>query len=468
MKGKAFKNGSRGIIIAGFAFLVPFCFFLLAYPYHLMKREQFNIFVYDWDYIVQRFTGTGWLSRFAASFLEQFFCVRALGPIVVAVLLAAIGVVTYRICRKFTGVRLSCLIATLVYLWSFLRECGNWYLTRYTIATLAFLSIILLALQFRKNRDKALASALLLSLGAWVLGPPCDSDYGKLWGFPNMDSERVFGQDVELVRENWDRVLELSGKDLYMTESSVCHNLALSMKGQLGNRLLEHSQGDPLDFLLFVSGDYALYANCLAGEQWYQLGDMTIAEQSAITALQASPEHTGARFIERLARVNVITGQKATAQKYLNLLSRTVFYGPWADRMLEGNPDEEDRIWLERARSKMAVTDTIYAGYNPRTVLHRLLEAAPFNTPAREYLLCYDLLRYDLEQFMEDYEPLRLDANIYKEAVVLWLGRDGFIPQETVAEYDLDAKLRQRMDNFNRYPNRNSDTYWYYYFNAMK
>jgi hypothetical protein len=54
---------------------------------------------------------------------------------------------------------------------------------------------------------------------------------------------------------------------------------------------------------------------------------MTMAEQSAITSLQASPRHTGARFVTRLARINLITGEDAAAQKYLSMLSRTLFYG---------------------------------------------------------------------------------------------------------------------------------------------
>lgn len=456
-----------GYLSAGAAFLASFGFFLAAYPYHLIRREQLNLFVYDWDYIAGRFRGAGWLARLAGSFAEQFFCVRVLGPLIVSLLLVAIGAVTYRICRKCLGKRVSLAVAALIFLWSFLRECGSLYQTRYTIAVLGFLSLVLLALQFKKAFGKALAAALLLCAGAWALGSPCDRVYGKLWGVPRMSAERLIGLDAEVARENWDRVLKLSEKDLYMTESSVCYNLAQAMKGRLGNTLFEHSQADPYHFLLSVSGDYNIFANCLAGEQWYQLGDMTVAEQSAITALQASPEHTGARFIERLARVNIVTGQEAAAQKYLNLLRKTLFYRKWALSMLEGAPAAEDRAWIERARSNMAVSDFIYVPDVPRSILHGLLEANPDNTPAREYLLCYDLLRYDLEQFVEDYDLRRLDGHIYKEALVIWLGQDGFIPQHALDEYGLDDRLRQRMDSFSHYPQNYPDTYWYYYFKAL-
>lgn len=458
-----------GFLHASLAFTASFVFFLTLYPFHLIRREQLNLFVYDWDYIAMRFRGAGWLSRLLAAFAEQFFRSRILGALIVALLLTAIGAAAYRICRKFLSVRLSAVTASLLFIWSFFRECGNLYLTRYTIATLGFLAIILLALQFRTARGKAAAAALLLCLGAWAFGAPCNSIYGKLWGVPRLYSERLFELDTEVTRENWDRVMELSRKDLHTAESSDCYNLAMAMKGRLGNSLFDYSQaGDVYFFLPFVSGDQNLFYNGLAGEHWFQLGDMTIAEQSSITCLQASPEHTGARYIERLARVNIITGQKATAQKYLNLLGKTLFYRKWAERMLDGDLTEEDNAWIERSRANMIHTDFVHLADDPRPVLVALLEANPDNTPAREYLLCQDLLRYDLEQFSEDYDLRRIDARLYKEAMIIWLGQNNVTSQAVIDEYGIDDSYRNRMDMFFRYPENYRNTYWYYYLKAIK
>ena len=464
---KKTDNRFAGYWATGLAFLASFGFFLIAYPYHLMRREQLNLFVFDWDYITQTFRGAGWLARFAGSFLEQFFRLPVAGPLVVALLLTGIGIVIYRICRKFLGMRLSIAIAALVFLWSFLRECGNLFVTRYTIAVLGFLTLVLLALQFRKVWQKAAAGVLLLGAGAWALGAPWHSDYGKLWGVPMFDYEKMIALDAETAKGNWDKVLKISEKDLHMVEASYCYNLALAMTGQLGDRLFDHSQGDPYDFILMVTGEQTIFTNCLAGELWYQLGDMIIAEQSAITSLQASPEHTGARFIERLARVNLITGQEATAQKYLNLLSKTLFYGKWAGRMLEGHLTDEDSSWIRRCRTNMATSDFVHLTDAPRAILQNLLEANPDNTPAREFLLCYDLVRYDLEQFMEDYDPCRLDSHLYKEAVVIWMGQQGITSQEVADEYGIDDGLMQKMNMFFRYPNNYRNTYWYYYAKAL-
>lgn len=468
MKKRKEISPRSGYILPGVVFLLIFCFFLTLYPYHLLRREQLNLFVYDWDYIALNFKGIGWLSRLAGSFVDQFLCSRVLGPLFVALLLTAIATVVYRICCRFAGGRISILIAALVLIWSFLRECGNLYLTRYTIATLGFLCLILLALQFKTVLVKALSAILLLGLGAWALGAPYDSVYGKLWTVPTMESERLFGLDTEVAAGNWEKVLDLSEKDLYTPEASNCFDLAMAMTGQLGNNLFNHSQvGDPYYFLPFVSGEQNIYYNCLVGELWYRLGDMTIAEQSAITCLQASPEHTGARFIERLARINIITGQKAAAQKYLNLLSKTLFYRKWAERMLDGDLTAEDQTWIDRGRENMVSSDCIHLANDSHAVLLGLLEANPDNTPAREFLLCDDLLRYDLKQFFEDYDVCRLDARIYKEALIIWLGQNNVTSQKVIDEYGIDDSYRKRNEMFFRYPDNYRNTYWYYYLKAI-
>jgi len=114
-----------GPLASALAFLAAFGFFQFAYPYHLMRREQMTLFVYDWDYIRQTYGGTGWLARFVCDFLDQFFHLPVVGPLVVALLLTAIGVVVYRICRRFIGQWPSLAVAALFYAWSFLRETEN-------------------------------------------------------------------------------------------------------------------------------------------------------------------------------------------------------------------------------------------------------------------------------------------------------------------------------------------------------
>ena len=172
---------------AGLAFLGSFCFFQAAYPYHLIRREQLNLFLYDGDYLAETYRGTGWLARFAADFLEQFFHLPVAGPLIVALLLTAVGWAAYKICRHFMGLWPSLAVGTLFFAGSFLRETGNLYQTRYTLVVLGFLLLILLAIQFRKTWLRAVAAAAFLAAGAWALGSPYHPDYAviaTIWPWP--------------------------------------------------------------------------------------------------------------------------------------------------------------------------------------------------------------------------------------------------------------------------------------------
>ena len=457
-----------GHLAAALAFLGSFCFFQFAYPYHLMRREQLNLFLFDGDYIAETYRGTGWLARFVADFLEQFFHLPVAGPLIVALVLTAIGWAAFKICRRFMGMWPSLAVGLLFFAWSFLREMGNLYQTRYTLVVLGFLTLVLLALQFRKASLQAVAAAAFAAAGIWALGSPYHPDYGKLWNVPKLDYERMIGLDVECVRENWDKVLDLSKVDLYMEEASYCYNLAHAMKGNLGETLLDHSQNHHLTLLFPVSSERAVFSNTLAGEAWFQLGDMTVAEQSAITSLQASPRHTGARFLVRLARVNLISGEDAAATKYLDILSKTLFYGKWARSRMPGHQDESVRTELAQARARMMRRDFVHHSDNPRAVLHELLKADPGNRAAREYLLCFDLMGYNLDGFIEDYVPDKIKGHLYNEAILIWLSQQGRLNPEEVARYGIDVSEVDRMGRFGRNPNAFKNTYWYYYLQAMQ
>ena len=457
-----------GLGAAALGFLSAFLFFQFAYPYHLIKREQANLFVYDGDYIAATYRGMGWLARFVTDFLEQFFHLPVAGPLVVALLVTGIGIVVYRILRRFLGVWPSLGIAALVFVWAFLRETGNIYTTRYTVVVLGYLSLILAALQFKKLWLKAVAAVLFLAFGVWALGSPYHKYYGMLWNTPTPGYERMIGLDAEIARENWDKVLELSKKDLYTVEASFCYNLAHAMKGDLGSTMMNHSQGKPYDLLPPVSISRTAFSDCLAGEAWYQLGNITVAEQGAIVALQSSPDHTGARYIKRLAEVNLISGEDAAAQKYLNLLSHTLFYRKWALSRMPGRQDESVRAALAAARANLPVTDFVHQSEKPRNVLLGLLEANPSNNVARQYLLCYDLLRYDLDSFMQDYAAYPVKGSLYNEAILIWLSQNDLMSEQEIARYGIDRSTVDRLGRFYQNPNAFRNTYWFYYLKALQ
>ena len=461
------KNRLNAEYVAGVVFLTTFAFFQFAYPYHLIRREQQNLFLFDLDYIRQTYTGNGWLVRFITDFFEQFFHLPVAGPVIVALALTTIGLLTYKICRRFLGRWPSFTIAALFFVWSFMRETGNIYYTRYTFVVLGYLALILAALQFKKNIVKAAAAVVLLAFGIWSLGTPYHENYGTAWSRPKFDYERLIGLDDEASRENWDKVLKLSRKDLFMKEASFFYNLAHVMKGDIGEKLLEHSQGQAYDLVLRVTSEQSVFTNCIAGEAWYQMGNMAMAEQSSITTLQASPKHTGVRYLKRLAEIGLVKGEEVEAGKYLTLLSKTLFYRKWAESMMPEHRDEATQARLLESRAKLDSVDFVHLGDVPRSVMKGLLDADPDNMTARNYLLCYDLMRYDLDQFMEDYTPYPVNGRLYHEAALIWLSQKDLLSQESAMELGISESDVNRMNSFGRNPESYRNTYWYYYLTAL-
>lgn len=452
------------------AFLAAFGFFAFAYPYHLMRREQLTLFLYDIPYILRTYGGVGCVSRFLGDFVEQFFCIKVAGPVIVSLLLTAIGVLAYGISRKFAGKKLSFLIAFLFYGWSFLRETETIYVTQYTIAIAGFLLCIFAALSFRKPIARICALPVLLLIDAVLFGCPYHKDYGKLIGKPDFEYEKLIAMDVEASRENWGKVLDISQSHLLYNEACYLHNLAAAMKGELAERIFTHPQNYANGLFLMVN-EVTPFSNGAAGEAWYHLGNMTLADQSAMVSLQFSPKHTGARYIKRLAMINLISGEYGSAEKYLKMLEKTLFYHKWASRMTPVNQDEQTREYIESLRKNLVKDDTISGSNNYRLLLQDLIEANPDNNMAREYLLCYDLLTCDLNSFMEDFTPGKDTAAIYQEAAIIWLNvqyNNGNVTSDVDFEsYGITEATVGRFQRFNRNPDRYPTTYWYYFIYAM-
>ena len=261
-KIKEIISGNTNRIATVLAFLTAYGFFQFAYPYHLMRREQMTLFLYDWDYIRQTYKGIGWLVRLVSDFLQQFFHLPVVGPLVIASALTVIAVTVYRICSRYLSQRASLIIAAVCFIWSFLRETGNLYTTRYTLVVLGYLIVVLLSLKFKKTWSKAFGAVVLAAFAVWSLGSPVHRHYGKLCSVPRIEYDRIIGLDDQVAREHWDKVLKLSRKDLYMTEASYCYNLAQAMKDNLGQSLFDHSQNGTSTLLIRVGTDQIGRASC--------------------------------------------------------------------------------------------------------------------------------------------------------------------------------------------------------------
>ena len=77
-----------------------FGFFGFCYPYHLHYQEQFQMFLFTWDYFREVAWVPGGLADYAGRFFTQLFFQARLGAACLALLLAAQQVLTWKLMRR--------------------------------------------------------------------------------------------------------------------------------------------------------------------------------------------------------------------------------------------------------------------------------------------------------------------------------------------------------------------------------
>ena len=278
---------------------------------------------------------------------------------------------------------------------------------------------------------------------------------------PSDATEALLAIDCEAWHGNWAEVQRLSLGDQGSEFKAYYHNLALAHQGRLADSLMHHYA--PFERALFLPvdehGSYQLFL--AAGEAWWAVGDLTMAEHATMLGLIFSPRHTGSRALRRLAEINIAQGDSAAADKYLRILRTLPQHRQWALRQAQRLPGIE----LRDGR------DTLRLSLQYQRSLRNVLDNNPANLLAHEYLLCLDLLYKDLASFRADverygYTPSRL----YEEAILILMAND-----EELRDTWHDRVSAEAYNDFVRFNSRISQqaplsamddfrhTYWYYF-----
>jgi len=301
----------------------------------------------------------------------------------------------------------------------------------------------------------------------------------KAWGHPNEISEVAMGLTVEAALENWDAVAALAAEDRQSETGTYYYNLANAMHGTLPDRLLDYYQPFERGLFLPVGPQSTPFQIACAGDVWFALGDMTMAERDAMLGMTFSPAHTGPRYLRRMAETNLVTGDFEAASKYLRILLNDPHERKWA---LERFPDAwspEYRRRIEEKRALLPRFDVVHGMDQTPIILRVLLGSNPANKPALDYLLCYDLLTKDLDAFVGDYDPSLTRSHLYEEAMLIFLAAKGGMTEDNFRHYNITPQTFAR---FNRFvtiykqdggSGRNltgefGKTYWYYFYFAVK
>ncbi len=491
MQQKHHYNSHIGWIVTLVGAAMLLLFFLLFYPYHLRHREQTMLFLLNIDWIRATYLSLehGGLVRLVGDFVQQFFYYIGAGPVILSILVTLLGVVWYRIVMRIrTLFRLrggghepreeaadvrdgraglwkfgAYAFAILVVLWEAGRECLPQYPLASTLQVLGWSTILLLALRCKDRPMAAWTLGIGIIAGCWLL------DYemlpgAKLFGKPNMTVEHLMGLDVEASFGHWTKVEHLTEDDTPNTVDIFYRNLSLAYQNRLPEAMMTRRQNGEEGLFIPVNenGNYFFFG--AAGEAWWAVGDMTMAEHATLLAQIFSPRKMGSRYMKRLAEINLSKGDRVAADKYLRMLEQSLVHRKWA---LEKKNDECPNVL------DLPTSDTLRLTGEVRLCLRSTLDRRPGNAMALQYLLCYDLLVRDLLSFTDDVQRYGCprDVRLYEEAMLVVMAsrhelREAWQPlvrRQTYEDFEaFNQALIESKGHLDKIRPAFGKTYWYY------
>lgn len=184
---------------------------------------------------------------------------------------------------------------------------------------------------------------------------------------------------------------------------SVCAtNLALGMKGQLGDRAFEFYQNGIQGLLPGFERNFSTLS--LPSEVYWQLGLVNTSQRYAFEAMEGIPNYSkSCRAVQRLAETNLVNGQYEVARKYLKMLAKTISYSKWARRtmaLLDNEKAIEAHPVYGRMRQLRLEEDFLFSERELDKMMGQLVMRNPQNGLALQYLLLCPLLERDVNVFM--------------------------------------------------------------------
>lgn len=157
--------------------LVVFLFWRYRYPFALTYQEQFQLFLFDGDYLMERLREPGGVARYVAEFLVQFYNSVTTGAAILAVLFMLMQQLIWQLMKSVSS-RLSSLSSH--YALSFIPSLMVWYslgdesvMLTYVVALVMALGVMVVWTRTMKGGRKvqSIAALILIPVVYWLIGP---------------------------------------------------------------------------------------------------------------------------------------------------------------------------------------------------------------------------------------------------------------------------------------------------------
>jgi len=431
-------------------------FFGWAYPHHLHFQEQYQLFLFDSNYLSEIVKLPGGVADLLGRFCTQFFLYAWVGAVIIGALLSAVQLLMSRFINGgwFYGLTFLpsfllwlfllderallggvwAVLITLLAVWALTKLPKGWlprivviiaipivywmtgpywYGSHYfrdphispTLLYAAWLSaIILIVFSVVCRKYVKISNGYMVTLFSFVL-------VSALMGISvkknsNFKAEKVMQYDFMATHQLWNRIIETASAEKPNNPIGVTvQNLALAMRGQLTEHLFNYNQNGIAGLLPDVQSDAT--SPMPTAEAFYQLGMIYVAQRTVFEAQEATLDfQKSGRCYKRLAQTNLINGNYEVSRKYLMALQKTLFYRKWANETMPLLGDEKaiaEHPEYGRLRQYAYKKDFYFSDHITPEILQDLYLSNTNNQMAYQYLIAYYLLtgnREGLKQFI--------------------------------------------------------------------
>ncbi len=148
----------------------------------------------------------------------------------------------------------------------------------------------------------------------------------------NEGKSRVFAYDSLVRQGRWSDIIDMASKERPSDPLSLqAVNLALGMTGQLTETMFKFDQKGMRSLIGRDRLDNT--SQLITAEALYRLGLTNIAFSTTFDLQEAIMNNRkSGRFMKRMAECMLINGNYDVAEKYINILRKSLYYADWANR----------------------------------------------------------------------------------------------------------------------------------------
>ncbi|MDD4514277.1 DUF6057 family protein [Massilibacteroides sp.] len=283
-----------------------------------------------------------------------------------------------------------------------------------------------------------------------------------------MDTNNEFFKELNhYARHNaWDKIVNKCDKTpmtnlLYQNYL----NVALAEKGVLADNLFSYPCVDIRS--IYVTGNKTPYISALLSDVYFSMGHIALSQRYAFEANESVGNYSP-RMIQRLVQTNLAYGYYGTAQKYLRLLNKTLFYKDWTIQhqhfLWDDKAIEQDSVL--GAKRRCLFPDNRFSGYKGLDDdLKQIIIQNPSHKTTIQYLGSLYLLSKDMEGFRLTLEnfyntpalPSVLPVS-FQEGVLVLAEEDS----NMLNNYQIQENTIQRYKAYKQHTLKERHTLWHF------